>query len=112
MERPQRAGRPRAGRGVRRRPAATAGTNRRTRSRGPKAAMTVAAAARGPGVFLDSDGTLVEDVGYLDTLARLAVFPWTIDAIRALNRAGLPVVVITNQSGIARGYFTEAFVDE
>ena len=74
--------------------------------------MTADATAPRPGVFLDRDGTLIEDVGYLDTLARLLVFPWTVDAVRALNRAGLPVVVITNQSGIARGYFTEAFVDE
>ena len=63
-------------------------------------------------VFLDRDGTLIEDVGYLDRLDQLAFFPWTVDAIRALNRAGLPVVVITNQSGVARGFFTEAFVDE
>jgi D-glycero-D-manno-heptose 1,7-bisphosphate phosphatase len=65
-----------------------------------------------PAVFLDRDGTMIEDVGYLDRLDQIAFFPWTIDAVRALNRAGLPVVVITNQSGIARGYFTEAFVDE
>jgi D-glycero-D-manno-heptose 1,7-bisphosphate phosphatase len=63
-----------------------------------------------PAVFLDRDGTLIEDVGYLDRLDRIAFFPWTIDAIRALNRAGLIVVVITNQSGIARGFITEAFV--
>jgi D-glycero-D-manno-heptose 1,7-bisphosphate phosphatase len=74
--------------------------------------MTPAADAPRAAVFLDRDGTLVEDVGYLDTLARLAVFPWTVDAIRALNQAALPVVVITNQSGVARGYFTEAFVEE
>jgi len=74
--------------------------------------MTAAADTRRPGVFLDRDGTLIEDVGYLDTLTRLAVFPWTADAVRALNRAGLPVVVLTNQSGIARGYFTESFVEE
>ena len=65
-----------------------------------------------PAVFLDRDGTLIEDVGYLDRLDRIAFFPWTIDAIRALNRAGLVVVVITNQSGIARGFITEAFVVE
>ena len=65
-----------------------------------------------PAVFLDRDGTLIEDVGYLDRLDRIAFFPWTVDAIRALNRAGLAVVVITNQSGIARGLFTEAFVEE
>ncbi len=64
-----------------------------------------------PAVFLDRDGTIIEDVGYLDAIDRIALFPWTIDAIRALNRAGLPVVVVTNQSGIARGKFTEAHVE-
>jgi D-glycero-D-manno-heptose 1,7-bisphosphate phosphatase len=42
----------------------------------------------------------------------MVLFPWSIDAIRALNRAGFPVVVVTNQSGVARRYFTEAFVEE
>ena len=65
-----------------------------------------------PAVFLDRDGTMIEDVGYLDSLSRIAFYPWTIDAIRMLNRAGLPVVVITNQAGIARGKFDEAFVGE
>jgi len=65
-----------------------------------------------PAVFLDRDGTIIEDVGYLDTLDRVTFFPWTVDTIRALNCAGLAVVVVTNQSGIARGLFTEAFVDE
>ena len=64
-----------------------------------------------PAVFLDRDGTMIEDVGYLDAIARVAFYPWTIDAIRALNRAGLAVVVVTNQSGIARGFFSEAFVE-
>lgn len=73
--------------------------------------MTLPAETR-PAVFLDRDGTMIEDVGYLDRLDRLAWFPWTVDAIRALNRAGLPVVVVTNQSGIARGIFTESFVQE
>ena len=63
-------------------------------------------------VFLDRDGTMIEDVGYLNALDRIAFFPWTVDAIRALNQAGLAVVVVTNQSGIARGLFTEAFVGE
>jgi len=65
-----------------------------------------------PAVFLDRDGTMIDDVGYLDSLSRVAFYPWTVDAIRALNRAALPVVVVTNQSGIARGLFSEAFVDE
>jgi D-glycero-D-manno-heptose 1,7-bisphosphate phosphatase len=64
-----------------------------------------------PAVFLDRDGTMMEDVGYLDAIARVALYPWTIDAVRALNRAGLAVVVVTNQSGIARGYFDEALVE-
>jgi D-glycero-D-manno-heptose 1,7-bisphosphate phosphatase len=65
-----------------------------------------------PAVFLDRDGTLIEDVGYLDRLDQMTVFPWTVDVIRAFNRAGLAVVVVTNQSGIAKGLFTEAFVEE
>ena len=65
-----------------------------------------------PAVFLDRDGTLIEDVGYLDSLSRVAFYPWTVDAIRMLNRVGLPVVVVTNQSGVARGMFDVALVDE
>jgi len=63
-------------------------------------------------VFLDRDGTVIEEVGYLDRPERVALFPWTIDAIRSLNRAGLRVVIVTNQSGVARGYFTEATVEQ
>jgi len=62
-------------------------------------------------VFLDRDGTMIEDVGYLDAIARVAFYPWTIDAIKALNRAQLAVVVVTNQSGVARGYFSESLVE-
>ncbi len=63
-----------------------------------------------PAVFLDRDGTIIEDVGYLDALSRIELYPWTVDAIRMLNRAGVAVVVVTNQSGVARGMFSEAFV--
>ena len=63
-------------------------------------------------VFLDRDGTLIEEVGYLDRADRVELYPWSIDAVRLLNRAGLRVIVATNQSGIARGFFTEAFVDD
>jgi D-glycero-D-manno-heptose 1,7-bisphosphate phosphatase len=66
-----------------------------------------ARAKRTRAVFLDRDGTLIEDVGYVCDAADVALFPWTVDAVRALNRAGLPVVVVTNQSGIARGLLTE-----
>ena len=74
--------------------------------------MTAAAPPRRPAVFLDRDGTIIEDVGYLAEIAQMTLFPWSIDAIRALNRAGFVVVVVTNQSGVARKYFAEAFVEE
>lgn len=63
-------------------------------------------------VFLDRDGTLIEEAGYLDRLDRLVFFPYTVDAVRVLNRAGFAVVVITNQAGIARGIVKEPFVAE
>jgi D-glycero-D-manno-heptose 1,7-bisphosphate phosphatase len=63
-------------------------------------------------VFLDRDGTLIEEVGYLDRVDRVRLFPWSVAAIRALNDANIPIVLITNQSGVARGFFTEAVVDE
>ncbi len=64
----------------------------------------------GPAVFLDRDGTLIEEAGYLDSLDRIAPFPWTADALRLLARGGFRLVVITNQGGIARGLFDEPFV--
>ena len=63
-------------------------------------------------VFVDRDGTLIEEVGYLDRVERLTLYPWTTDAVRALNRAGLRIVLVSNQSGVARGFFSEAVVDE
>jgi D-glycero-D-manno-heptose 1,7-bisphosphate phosphatase len=60
-----------------------------------------------PAVFLDRDGTMIEDSGYLNRVEDIAPFPWMVDAVRALNRAELPVIVVTNQSGIARGILTE-----
>src|SRR3954463_662404 len=66
----------------------------------------------GRAVFIDRDGTLIEEVGYLDRVERIALYPWSIDAIRLLNRAGLQIVLVTNQSGIARGFFSEAVVEQ
>ncbi len=65
-----------------------------------------------PAVFLDRDGTMVEEAGYIERLDRLVLFPWTVDAVRLLRRAGYLVVVTTNQGGVAKGYFTEDFVRE
>jgi len=63
-----------------------------------------------PAVFLDRDGTLLEEAGYLDRLERLVFFPFAIDAVRLLNRGGYAVAVITNQSGVGRGMYEESFV--
>jgi len=63
-------------------------------------------------VFLDRDGTIIEEAGYPDRLDRLVFFPFSVDAVRALNAGGFAVVVITNQSGIARGIVPEPFVAE
>jgi D-glycero-D-manno-heptose 1,7-bisphosphate phosphatase len=63
-------------------------------------------------VFLDRDGTMIEDVGYLDRLERLKLFPYTIDAVRLLNRAGYKVIVVTSQNGVAQGVLTEDFLTQ
>jgi D-glycero-D-manno-heptose 1,7-bisphosphate phosphatase len=69
-------------------------------------------AAQRPAVFLDRDGTMIEEVGYLNHLSCFRMFPFVAAAVRRLNEAGLPVVVITNQSGVGRGYFPESFVHQ
>jgi D-glycero-D-manno-heptose 1,7-bisphosphate phosphatase len=65
-----------------------------------------------PAVFLDRDGTINEEMGYINHLSRFALLPQAIPAIRRLNAAGVKVVVVTNQSGAARGYFPASLVDE
>jgi histidinol-phosphate phosphatase family protein len=61
-----------------------------------------------PGVLIDRDGTLIEDRDYLADPAGVRLFPGVGEAIAAVNRAGMPIAIISNQSGIGRGYFTEA----
>lgn len=63
-------------------------------------------------VFLDRDGTINEEVGYLADLSKLRLIPGAAQAILKLNQAGLTVVLVTNQSGVARGYFPESLVHE
>lgn len=63
-----------------------------------------------PAVFLDRDGTIIEERNYLDRLDQLTLFPWTVDALRLLKRAGFVTAVITNQSAVARGIIEESFV--
>lgn len=63
-----------------------------------------------PAVFLDRDGTIAEEVGYLNHVSRFRMFPSAAVAVRRLNDAGFPVIVVTNQSGVGRGYFPESLV--
>ena len=65
-----------------------------------------------PAIFMDRDGTLSHEVGYVNHLSRYQVFPFTVDAIRLINRAGWLAVVVTNQAGVARGYFNEELVHQ
>jgi D-glycero-D-manno-heptose 1,7-bisphosphate phosphatase len=64
-----------------------------------------------PAVFLDRDGTISEEVGYLNDVRSFRMFPYTAAAIRRLNDADLPVIVVTNQSGVAHGFFPESMVE-
>jgi D-glycero-D-manno-heptose 1,7-bisphosphate phosphatase len=63
-------------------------------------------------VFLDRDGTIGEELGYVNHIDRFQIFPYAAESIRELNRAEIPVIVVTNQSGIARNIFPESLVHE
>ncbi|MEK7374927.1 MAG: HAD family hydrolase, partial [Thermodesulfobacteriota bacterium] len=63
-------------------------------------------------VFLDRDGTINEEVGYLDRIEKLRLIPGAAEAIRLINESGMKAIVVTNQSGVARKFFDEASVDE
>ena len=65
-----------------------------------------------PAVFLDRDGTINEQMGYINHLSRFHLLPRAAAAIRLLNEADIPVVVVTNQSGLARGYFPAELLDQ
>jgi D-glycero-D-manno-heptose 1,7-bisphosphate phosphatase len=65
-----------------------------------------------PAIFFDRDGTLSHEVGYVNHRTRFQLYPFAADAIRAVNRAGFAAVVVTNQAGVARGYFPETLVTE
>lgn len=63
-------------------------------------------------VFLDRDGTINEQVGYMNHLSRLRILPGAGQAIRLLNDLGYLTIVVTNQSGVARGYYPLDLVHE
>jgi D-glycero-D-manno-heptose 1,7-bisphosphate phosphatase len=63
-------------------------------------------------VFIDRDGTISEEVGYVNHVSRYRVFPFAAAAVRALNEAGWLAVLVTNQAGVARGYFREELIGQ
>jgi D-glycero-D-manno-heptose 1,7-bisphosphate phosphatase len=60
-----------------------------------------------PAVFIDRDGTISEEVGYINHPSRFSLFPYSAEAIKHLNHNNWLAIVITNQAGVARGYFSE-----
>jgi D-glycero-D-manno-heptose 1,7-bisphosphate phosphatase len=60
-----------------------------------------------PALFMDRDGTISEEVGYVNHPSRFRLFPYSADAIKLLNDNGWLAIVVTNQAGVARGYFSE-----
>lgn len=63
-------------------------------------------------VFIDRDGTISEEVGYVNHPSRYKVFPYAARAIRLLNEANWLAILVTNQAGVARGYFTEDIITQ
>jgi D-glycero-D-manno-heptose 1,7-bisphosphate phosphatase len=63
-------------------------------------------------VFMDRDGTISEEIGYVNHPSRYRVFTYSAEAVRLLNEAGWLAILVTNQAGVARGYFTEELIGE
>lgn len=67
---------------------------------------------RKPAVFLDRDGVLAEEKSYITTVENLNIFPYAAECVRKIHEKGYYAIVITNQSGVARGLFTEEELKE
>ena len=65
-----------------------------------------------PAIFMDRDGTICDEVGYVNHASRSRLLPRSAEAVRRVNEAGFFAVLVTNQSGVARGLFDEALVEE
>ncbi len=66
---------------------------------------------RSPAVFLDRDGTINEEMGYINHPERFIILPKVVEAIKFLKAHKFKVVVVTNQAGVARGYFPEGLIE-
>ncbi len=65
-----------------------------------------------PAVFIDRDGTVNEQMGYINHISRFVMLPGTAEAIRLLNMHQYLAIIVSNQSGVARGYYPIGLVDE
>ena len=65
-----------------------------------------------PALFMDRDGTVSEEVGYVNHPSRFRVFPYSAEAIKLLNDNGWLAILVTNQAGVARGYFAEDVITQ
>ncbi len=65
-----------------------------------------------PAVFIDRDGTISEEVGYVNHPSRFKLYPYSFEAVKLLNNNNWLAIVVTNQAGVARGYFSEDVVKE
>jgi D-sedoheptulose 7-phosphate isomerase/D-glycero-D-manno-heptose 1,7-bisphosphate phosphatase len=65
-----------------------------------------------PGILLDRDGTIIVDYHYVGHIERVQFIPGAIEAIRRFNQAGIPVAIVTNQGGVARGFYPERNVND
>ena len=63
-------------------------------------------------IFMDRDGTILEEVGYVNHVDRVRLPERSVEAVRRVNESGFQVVVVTNQAGVARGYFPESLIHE
>ena len=91
---------------VRRAPAVRSGDALKPTPVGLRGAMRAASRPRPrPGVLLDRDGTIIVDHGYVGSIDQVEFIPGAPEAIARFNRAGIPVAVVTNQAGVARGLY-------
>src|SRR3990170_9013244 len=68
--------------------------------------------AKNRAIIMDRDGTISEEVGYLNNIDRFKLIPGVGNAISLINNMGFKAIVITNQSGVGRGYFPESLVHD